>query len=102
MLLPLIGFIVFSVLISTLGILFLLFNPNYKLNIQNILVFDFGAVIFVVASSIIYGKIFANDGTLESTFAVIAYFAIILVMIFIGGILGVNLLKKFGSKLKRI
>lgn len=64
MLLPLIGFIVFSVLISTFGILFLLFNPNYKLNIQNILAFDFGAVIFVVASSIIYGKIFANDGTL--------------------------------------
>lgn len=99
MILPLIGLILSVILTSTIAIFTILISKKWKLNLLNIFLFDFGAFISFVTISIIYNIIFSNDGTLESSFAVISYFIISLITIILGGRAMLSLFQKLFGKM---
>ena len=99
MLLPLIGFIISSILISAFGIIFLIISKDFKLNIQNIFAFDCGAMVLALLYSFIFNLLFTQNGNIESTFGVISYLVILLIMILIGGVIGIKLLRKIFSEI---
>ena len=100
MILPLFGFLIFGILSTFFAIISLLLIPKLKLNIINILAFDFSAGISLLLISIFYNLIFNISGHLDETWKVILYFIVALSSLIIGGLFGLILLNKIKNHLK--
>ena len=87
MILPLIGLIASVFLCSLVAIVTILLHKKWKLNLINVVVFNFGAFCLFILASYLYGKIFSNNGTLETSYAVIIYFFTAFISLILGGFL---------------
>jgi hypothetical protein len=61
MLLPLIGFVLGSVIFSVLGWFFLARVPSFRFSIANLMLFVVGAFLGTTTFMIAYGRIFADS-----------------------------------------
>jgi len=87
MLLPLIGFIFGTFISSLTGAIVFAIHPNWKITFPNMIFFVVGSFFWVIMLSLVYTKLLAADnGTLQSTIAVLGYFALLIFAVIGGGI----------------
>lgn len=97
MLLPLIGLIMAIFASTFVGVIVISIHPKWKFNLLNVVAFNFGSIGFAIITSILYGKIFAYEGELQSAPAVIGFFISMITALICGGTYIVFLLNKFSK-----
>lgn len=86
MLLPLIGFIFGTFTSLLIGAIVCTIHPKWRITFPNIMLFVAGSFFSAILLSMVYTGLFADDsGTLHSTFAVLGYFALLIIAVLGGG-----------------
>ena len=88
------GFI-FELIISTaFGALVLMIHPKWKLNVFNLIAFNFGSFVSIISVSFLMNLLINNSKTLNSTVEVITYLTFLVIALISGGCLGIIIGKK--------